>query len=135
LQASNRTFFKGLHFWLLLSVSGQTPISIDDPLIIGMETLNLPLDSHVTLARPGPDQFVLQDVYRLGYQPLTVTSPRGWTPGQFLPPSPRRDNFKNIVLKAGVAVSVKRCAMAHSQVHKQTDTNRKFSLINLTFLG
>jgi hypothetical protein len=91
---------------LLLSTSGATPISNDDPLITALEPLNLPLDSHVTVARPGSDQMFLHDVYRLADQPLTVTSPRNWRPGRLMPPAPRRDDFNNIVLKTGVTVSV-----------------------------
>jgi hypothetical protein len=94
-------------------MSGETLVSVDDPLMIAMETLKLRLDSQVTLARPGPDfdQVLLQDVYRLADQPLTVTSPRHWSPGRLLPHAPRKDDFKKIVLKAGVAVSIRRCDM------------------------
>lgn len=113
-QASNRSFFRGLHFWLLLSTYGETPVSSDDPLITALETLNLPLDGHVTVARPGPGRVFLQDVYRLADQPLTVTSAREWRPGRLLPPAPRRDDFNNIVLRAGVAVSAERGITAQS---------------------
>ncbi|GFG36262.1 hypothetical protein Cfor_12624 [Coptotermes formosanus] len=105
-EASNRTLFKGLHFWLLLHTSGQAPVSRRDPLVSDMETLNLPLDSHVTIARSGSssDRVLIQDMYRLADQPLTVTPPRHWRPGRPLPPAPRRDDFNNIILKTGVTV-------------------------------
>ena len=79
-----------------------------DPLLTEMETLNLPLDSHVTLARSGSssNSVVLQDLYKFADQPLTVTTPCDWSPGRPWPPAPRRDDFNNVVLKAGVTVSI-----------------------------
>jgi hypothetical protein len=105
-------------------VSGETLVSVDDPLMIAMETLKLRLDSQVTLARPGPgfNQVLLQDIYRLADQPVTVTSSRDWSPGRLLPRAPRRDDFKKIVLKAGVAVSIRGCGMAYYRVRNQKDT-------------
>jgi hypothetical protein len=112
LQASNRGFFKGLHFWLLLS---KTLVSNDDPLMIVMKSLRLRLDSQVTLSHPGAyfSQVVLQDIYRLTDQSLTVTPPRDWNPGRLLPHATRKEDFKEIVLKAGVAVSIRGCASEH----------------------
>lgn len=76
--------------------------------MIAMQSLRLRLDSQVTLARPGPywNRVLLQDIYRLADQPLTVTPSRDWSPGRLLPHAPRKDDFKGIVLKAGVAVSM-----------------------------
>ena len=73
-----------------------------------METLNIPLDSHVTLARSGSssNNILLQDLYTFAEQPLTVTTPRHWSPGRPWPPAPRRDDFNNVVLKTGVTVSI-----------------------------
>jgi len=79
----------------------------NDPLINALEPLDLPLDSHVTVARPGPDQVLLQDVYRLvNGQTLTVTSPRDWSPGKVWPLGPRRDNYGGVQLNTAVIVSI-----------------------------
>jgi hypothetical protein len=91
-------------------------VSGDSSLIRALEPLNLPLDSHVTMACPGFDHVFLQDVYRLADQPLTVTSPRDWRPGRLLPPAPRRDDFNNIALRAGVTVSGQGCTTARSRL-------------------
>jgi len=103
-QASSRSLFKGLHFWLLLHLSAFRL----DPLLTEMETLNIPLDSHVTLARSGSssNSVLLQDLYTFAGQPLTVTTPCHWSPGRTWPPAPRRDDFNNVVLKTGVTVSI-----------------------------
>jgi hypothetical protein len=96
-------------------MAGGTLIAVDDHLMIAMETLKLRLDSQVTL--------VSQDLIStrsccnmytdLQIKPLTVTSPRYWSPGRLLPHILRRDDFKEIVLKAGVAVSIRGCDMEH----------------------
>lgn len=89
-------------------MSAQAPVSRRDTLITDMETLNIWLDSHLTLANSGPvfSRVLLQDLYRLSDQLLTMTPPRHWSPGRPLPPAPRRDDFNNIILKAGVTVSI-----------------------------
>ena len=70
--------------------------------------MTIPLDSHVTIARSGSssNSVLLQDLYTLANQPLTVNPPRHWSPGRPWPPAPRRDDFNNVVLKAGVTVSI-----------------------------
>jgi hypothetical protein len=79
----------------------------EDPLCTALEQLDLPVDSHVTVARPGPNRILLQDVYRLVKgQPLTFTSPRGWSAGKDWPLGPRRDNYGGVQIKTVVIVSV-----------------------------
>jgi hypothetical protein len=86
---------------------GDGPAFSDDPLITALEKLDLPLDSHVTVARRGPNQFLLQDVYRLVKgQPLTVTSHLDWSPAETFPVAPRRDNYKGIVFPAATVASI-----------------------------
>lgn len=89
-------------------MTAQAPVSRRDTLITDMETLNIRLDSHLTLANSGPvfSRVLLQDLYRLSDQLLTMTPPRHWSPGRPLPPGPRRDDLNNIILKAGVTVSI-----------------------------
>jgi len=58
------------------------------------------------VALPAGDHVLVQEVYRLVTgQSLTVTSPRHWSPGGF-PVSPRRDNYRGIVLPSATVVSV-----------------------------
>jgi hypothetical protein len=115
-QASEQKYFSSLHHWLLLPVSGDTfmpnydgdgPALWDDPLITALEQLDLPLDCHVTVARPGHNRLLLQDVYRLVKgQPVTVTSARDWSPAESFPVGPRRDNYKGIVFPAATVASI-----------------------------
>jgi len=93
LQASRQKLFSRLHYWLLLSGEDTTSAVL--------ETLYLPLDSHVTVAHqwPGQNQTVLQDVYHVGVgQSLTVTPPRYWQPGLHLPAGPKRTNYGGITI-------------------------------------
>jgi hypothetical protein len=86
---------------------GDGLVLSDDPLITALEQLDLPLDSHVTVARRGPYMVLLQDVYRLVKgQPLIVTSPRDWSPGQEWPLGPRRDNYGGVQIRTVVIVSI-----------------------------
>jgi hypothetical protein len=114
-QASKNKQFGSLHHWLLFDTydddlssnpDGDGLVLSEDPLSTALEQLDLPLDSHVTVARPGPNRFLLQDVYRLVKgQPLIVTSPRGWSPGKDWPQGPRRDNYGGVQIKTVVIVS------------------------------
>ena len=105
-QASKMKHFSSLHHWLLLPICADTSASSDEPLITALEPMDLPLNSHVTVARPGLEHILLQNVYRLATgQPLTVTSPRPWSRGQVWPPEPRRDNYGGTVIKTVVIVS------------------------------
>lgn len=110
-KASKKKHFSSLHHWLLLSISEEPSAPNNnalssEPQMRALEPLDLPLDSHVTLAIPEPDQVLLQDVYRLvSGQNLTVTSPRHWSPGQVWPTGPRRDNYGGVQIKTAVIVS------------------------------
>jgi hypothetical protein len=105
-----------LHHWLLFPTyvdalssnrDGDGLVLSKDPLINSLEQLELPLDSHVTVARPGPDRFLLQDVYRLVKgQPLTITLARDWSPGQEWSLGPRRDNYGGVQIRTVVIVSI-----------------------------
>jgi hypothetical protein len=104
--------FSSLHHWLLLPICADTsassdgPVSSDEALITALEPMDLPLNSHVTVARPVPEHILLQDVYRLATgQSLTVMSPLPWSRGQVWPPEPRRDNYGGMVIKTVVIVS------------------------------
>ena len=89
-----------------LSADGAPYLASDDALATALEPLHLPLDSDVTVASPGGDHALVQEVYRLvAGQSLTVTSPRDWSPEGF-PVSPRRDNYRGIVLRSATVVSV-----------------------------
>lgn len=107
-----------MHHWLLLPTGADTSpsdeelVASDDPLITALEPMDLPLNSHVTVARPGHDHVLLQDVYRLATgSSLTVTSPRRWGPGQVWPPELRRDNYLGIDIPTVIIVST---LQAHS---------------------
>jgi hypothetical protein len=66
------------------------------------------IDSHVTVARQRPDAqgFSLQHVYRIkDGQPLITTAPHEWRPGQTLPRTDRRDNYRGITINAATVVS------------------------------
>lgn len=112
-QASQMKQFSSLHHWLLLPIGADTSRSSDeglatsdDPLITALEPMDLPLNSHVAVARPGHGRLLLQDVYRLATgHALTVTSPRLWGPGQVWPAEPPRDNYREIAIKTVVIVS------------------------------
>lgn len=98
-----------LHHWLLLPVSADSApfVSTDNPLVTALEPLHLPLDSDVTVARPAGDHVLVQEVYRLVTgQSLTATAPRDWSPAEGFPVSPRRDNYRGIVLPSATVVSV-----------------------------
>jgi hypothetical protein len=83
------------------------PALSDDPLITALEQLDLPLDSHVTVARPGSNRVLLQDVYRLAKgQPLTVTSHLDWSPTENFPVGPRSDNYRGRVFPAATVASI-----------------------------
>jgi hypothetical protein len=115
-QASIKRQFSSLHHWLLLPISENISTSNNngdglalnnEPLITALEPLDLPLDSHVTVARPGPDEVLLQDVYRLVTgQSLTVTPPRNWRQMESFPAGPRRDNYGGIVFDTVTVVSI-----------------------------
>jgi hypothetical protein len=115
-QASKKKQFSSLHHWLLFPAyvdalssnrDGDKLVLSEDPLITALEQLDLPLDSHVTVACPGPNRFLLQDVYRLVMgQPLTVTLPRNWSPEQDWSLGPRRDNYGGEQLRTVVIVSI-----------------------------
>lgn len=84
-------------------------LSHEDPIISALEQLDLPLDSQVTVSRPGydVDKILLQDVYRIkSGLPLTITALRCWSPGQPFPFGPRRDNYGGIVLPTATVVSI-----------------------------
>jgi hypothetical protein len=86
---------------------GDGPALSDDPLITALEQLDLPLDSHVTVAHLGPTRVLLQDAYRLAKgQPLTVTSNLDWSPADNFPVGPRRDNYRGIVFPAATVASI-----------------------------
>jgi hypothetical protein len=87
--------------------NGDGLVSSNEPLITALEPLDLPLDSHVTVARPGPDQVLLQDVYRLVTgQSLTVTPPRNWRQMESFPAGPRRDNYGGLLFDTVTVVSI-----------------------------
>jgi hypothetical protein len=91
---------------LISSYDGDGSALLDDPLFSALEHLDLPLDSHVTVARPGPNGILLQDVYRLVKgQPLTVTPHFDWGPPGAFPVAPRRDNYRGIVFPAATVAS------------------------------
>lgn len=80
----------------------------EDALIAALEPLDLPLDSQVTVTRPGADvnQVLLQDIYRIkSGLPLIFTPLCFWAPGQPFPFSLRRDNYGGIVLNTATVVS------------------------------
>ncbi|KDR16070.1 hypothetical protein L798_10082 [Zootermopsis nevadensis] len=79
----------------------------EDALIAALEPLDLPLDSQVTVTRPGADvnQVLLQDIYRIkSGLPLIFTPLCDWAPGQPFPFSLRRDNYGGIVLNTATVV-------------------------------
>lgn len=86
---------------------GYSTALSDDPLITALEQLHLPLDSHVTVARPAPNRVLLRDVYRIVKgRPLTVTLPRDWSPAETYPVGPRRDNYRGIVFSSATVASI-----------------------------
>ena len=90
-----------------LSADSAPFLASDDALATALEPLHLPLDSDVTVARLAGDHVLVQEVYRLVTgQSLTVTSPRDWSPEEGFPVSPRRDNYRGIVLPSTTVVSV-----------------------------
>jgi hypothetical protein len=96
--------------------AGHTPISntssVPRSLITALEPLEMPLDSHVTVASSGRrlGQMLLQDVYRVKRgAPLTLTAPRPWSPGQQFPVGPRRDNYGGAILSTATVVSLQTC--------------------------
>nr|CAD7267199.1 unnamed protein product [Timema shepardi] len=98
-QASEQKLLSSLHHWLLL---GDVNSTID-------ENINIPLNSHVVLATELKDDssadIVLQEVYKLSTSwLLTYTPARVWLPGQPFPPSPSRDDFQGLVLRAAIVV-------------------------------
>ncbi|KAJ9593928.1 hypothetical protein L9F63_014642 [Diploptera punctata] len=109
-EASKGKKFSILHHWLLLTdaMGEQGVLDLnEDPLIASLENLDIPLDSHVTVARLKQDleSVILQDVYRLGDQPfLTVTTPFEWKPGQRWRPEPLRTNYRGAYIKTAVIV-------------------------------
>jgi hypothetical protein len=83
--------------------------SVPLSLVTTLGSLELALDSHVTVARPGRHggQIALQDVYRVKRGlPLTVTAPRHWSPGQQFPLGPRRDSYGGAVFPTATVVSL-----------------------------
>ena len=90
-----------------LSADSAPFLASNDALATALEPLHLPLDSDVTVALPAGDHVLVQEVYRLVTgQSLTVTSPRDWSPEEGFPVSPRRDNYRGIVLPSATVVSV-----------------------------
>ncbi|KAJ9593931.1 hypothetical protein L9F63_014645 [Diploptera punctata] len=71
-----------------------------------MDNASIFLDSHVTVAQPGYDknQMVLNEVYRIGNNPVIVTPNQYWSPGQKLQPRPSRNNFGGITINAAIIV-------------------------------
>jgi hypothetical protein len=93
LQASREHLFSRLHYWLLLSSEGLPNLRL--------ESVYLPLDSHVTVAYrvPGRNETVLRDLYHVGDgQALSVTPPRYWSPELQLPAGPKRTDYGQITL-------------------------------------
>lgn len=93
---------------MIASKESSLTLPHEDAFIAALEPLEVPLDSHVTVTRPGSDgdQVILQDVYRIKRgSPLIFTPPRCWTPGQPFPFSLRRDNYGGIVLPTATVVS------------------------------
>jgi len=89
-----------------LSADSAPFLASDDALASALEPVHLPLDSDVTVARPAGDHALVQEVYRLVTgQSLTVTSPRDWSPEEVFPVSPRRDNYRGIILPSATVVS------------------------------
>ena len=90
-----------------LSADSAPFLASDDTLATALEPVHLPLDSDVTVVRPAGDHALVQEVYRLVTgQSLTVTPPRDWSPEEVFPVSPRRDNYRGIVLPSATVVSV-----------------------------
>ena len=110
MQASQQKhLLSKLHHWLLVPLSADSApfLASNDALATALEPLHLPLDSDVTVALPAGDHVLVQEVYRLVTgQSLTVTSPRDWSPEEVFPVSPRRDNYRGIVLPSATVVSV-----------------------------
>ena len=101
LQACRSNYVRSLHHWLLLSPAESTPTA-------ALGQINMSIDSHVTVARRGPDtKFVsVQNVYTIkDGLPLISTPPHDWRPGQTLPRKYRRDNYRGITLNAATVVS------------------------------
>jgi hypothetical protein len=68
----------------------------------------MPIDSHVTVATQGHDTKCcsIQNAYRIkDGLPLISTAPVDWRPGQTLPPTGRRDNYRGITISAATVVS------------------------------
>ncbi|XP_069704782.1 ionotropic receptor 75a-like [Periplaneta americana] len=98
--AHESNYVRRLHHWLLLSSPESRITNTLDP-------QSAPLDSNVIVAslEPSSKHVVLHDVYTLGTrEALTVTPARVWTPGQPVPPSPRRDNFGGVLINAATIV-------------------------------
>jgi hypothetical protein len=98
LQAHRSNYIRRLHHWLLLSPPDSTSIG----------PIDVPIDSHVTVARQSRDAqwFSLQNVYRIkNGQPLITTAPHDWRPGETLPRTGRRDNYRGITINAATVVS------------------------------
>ncbi|GFG36576.1 hypothetical protein Cfor_06084, partial [Coptotermes formosanus] len=92
-MASRQRLFSRLHYWLLLSEY--------EPSASVLESVYLPLDSHVTVLYQelGWNQTFLQDLYHVGVgQSLTVTPPRHWNPGLQLPARPQRTDYGGITI-------------------------------------
>jgi len=101
LQASQQKhLLSKQHYWLLVPLSADSApiLAIDDALATAVETLHLPLDCDVTVARPTGEHALVQEVYRLvTWQSLTLTSHRNLSPDENFSVSPRRDNYRMIV--------------------------------------
>jgi len=71
----------------------------------------MPVDSHVTVAtqRPDTECCSIQHVYRIkDGLPLMSTAPHDWRPGETLPPTGRRDNYRGTNISGATVVSDER---------------------------
>jgi hypothetical protein len=104
LQACRSSYVGSLHHWLLLSPPASAPTA-------AVGQLDLPVHSHVTVARQAPDKnlFTVQSMYRIkDGLPLISTPPHDWCPGRTLPRPDRRDNYRGITLNAATVVGAER---------------------------
>ena len=93
----------------------------------------MPLNSHVTVARQGADTkcFSLQNVYRIrDGSPLISTAAHDWRPGQTLPDTDRRDNYRGITINTATVVSE-----VQQFVHNITHNACKERLLLLSVFG
>nr|CAD7414927.1 unnamed protein product [Timema poppensis] len=119
-EASEKKLFSSLHHWLLLADDNFT---IED-------NINIPLNSHVAIATEqkydSSEGIVLRDVYKLSQSwPMIFSPPRIWLPGQPFPPSPSRQDFQGLVIKAGIVIEKE--TLEHQNEYKQNHLWNKVS--------